>query len=111
MRTQLLALALAVGAAAGRAYADDAKPATTPEIKNTFAFDVTAPKKKCKQVKGALLKKLATYTCGPLQGVETASGKPAVAECVAKKGRSTFLLFAASADCEEERTTQLANGY
>jgi hypothetical protein len=110
MRTQLLALALAAGAFAGIASAEVVKPRPAPEIKNTFAFDVMKPAKKCKQVTGSLLKKLAKYTCAPLQDVGTASGKPAVAECVAKKGSSTFLLFAAAADCEEERETQRANG-
>jgi hypothetical protein len=82
------------------------------KIENTFGFDTMKPKTKCAKVTGALLKKLTTsYACAAPDGsVGTASGKVQVAGCKAKKGKSEFMLFATTADCNEERETQLANG-
>lgn len=83
------------------------------DIKNKFAFDIMAPKKKCAKVTGALQKKLdKTYTCTAptADSPGSASGKPIAATCETKgKKPSTFLLFAAEADCKEEREAQLAN--
>jgi hypothetical protein len=83
--------------------------ADPPPIKGTFGFDVTRPKQKCAKVEGALLAKLKSYTCTK-PDADSASGKPSVASCQAKKGSSMYMLFATAADCNEERETQLANG-
>ncbi len=80
-----------------------------PALPGTFGFDVFKPRKACTKVTGALLTKLKAYQCvGP--ATNTASGKPTVATCKAKRGRSEYMLFATAADCNEERETQLANG-
>lgn len=104
MRVMLLVVVLGVlGASAARAEAPAA-----PVIANTFGFDYFKPEKsKCVKITGALLKKLAKFTCEPESG--TASGKPAVASCRNKKNTSGYMLFATLADCQEERETQLAN--
>ncbi|MEO7731201.1 MAG: hypothetical protein ABIY55_09535 [Kofleriaceae bacterium] len=49
------------------------------------------------------------YTCSK-PDTDSASGKPWLASCQAKKGGSMYMLFATAADCNEERETQLANG-
>lgn len=86
--------------------------ADPPQIKNSYGFDVMKPKTKCVKVAGAVVTKLAKqYTCAaPADPTASASGKPMLAECPAKKGTSRYLLFAAQKDCNEERETQLANG-
>lgn len=92
---------------AAPALAGPAKPA---RIEGSFGFDVMKPRAKCARVTGALLTRLSKgYRCGPSE-TDTASGVKTVAVCKAKTGDSQFLLFAASADCENERETQLANG-
>lgn len=91
-----------------------AEPKPPPVIKGTFAFDVLHPKAKCRKVAGTLLRELErAFLCvGPDPSVGTASGKPLVARCVDRKPKkkAEWLLFASSADCAEERETQLANG-
>jgi hypothetical protein len=87
-----------------------AEPAKPPKLEGAFAFDVMKPRAKCAKVTGALLTRLTkSYSCGPAES-DTASGVKTVAVCKAKTGDSQFLLFAANADCENERETQLANG-
>lgn len=87
-----------------------AEPAKAPRLEGSFAFDVMKPRTKCAKVAGALLTRLTKgYTCGPAE-TDSASGAKIVAACKAKKGDSQFLLFTTNADCENERTTQLANG-
>jgi hypothetical protein len=99
-----LALVMMVGL--GVAHAE---PPAAPAIQNTFGFDVFKPTQACAKVTGALLAKLKAYRCGPSE-TGTASGKPTVATCKAKRGHSEYMLFATAADCTEERETQLANG-
>jgi hypothetical protein len=87
-----------------------AEPAQPAKLEGSFAFDVMKPRAKCARVTGALRTRLGTsYRCGPAE-TGTASGVKPVAVCKAKTGDSQFLLFAAVADCENERETQLANG-
>lgn len=83
--------------------------AEAPAIQGTFAFDVFKPRRACAKVAGALLAKLKAYDCAP-STVGSASGKPTVATCTARRGDSTYMLFASAADCTLERETQLANG-
>jgi hypothetical protein len=93
---------------AAPALAGPAKPA---KLEGSFAFDVMkSTTTKCAKVTGALLARLnKDYRCGPADS-DTASGVKTVAACKAKTGDSQFLLFATSADCENERQTQVANG-
>jgi hypothetical protein len=92
---------------AAPALAEPAKPA---KLEGSFAFDVMKPRTKCAKVTGALLTRLSkSYSCGPAE-TDTASGVKTVAACKAKTGDSQFLLFTTSADCENERQTQVANG-
>jgi hypothetical protein len=87
-----------------------AEPARPAKLEGSFAFDVMKPKIKCAKVTGALLTKLnKSYRCGPADS-DTASGVKTVAVCKAKTGDSQILVFATTADCENERQTQLANG-
>lgn len=95
--------ALMLGALSARAEA--------PAIAGTFGFDWLRPKRsRCAKIEGALLAKLQKgYACGPADS-GSASGKPIVATCKAKKGESEYLLLPTAAACKEERETQLANG-
>jgi hypothetical protein len=96
------------------ALAEPAKPPASPpspKIEGTFGFDVMkSVSTKCAKVTGALLTKLTKdYRCAP-PTVQSASGVAVVASCAAKKGDSSYMLFATNHDCEEERQTQVANG-
>ena len=96
-------------ALAGAAAAEPAKPVPVTAITGTYGFDVAKPKRACAKVTGALLAKLKAYRCATPEA-ESASGKPVVATCTARRGGSEYMLFAKAADCTEERETQLANG-
>jgi len=102
MRTLLVVFGLLVAAPA---------IADAPDIKGSFGFDYMKPKSsKCAKVTGALLTKLTkSYTCAAVDEGSTASGKPGVADCKAKKGTSQYLLLKTMEDCKLERQTQLDN--
>jgi hypothetical protein len=104
----VVALAGLVAAAHAERPAVPAAP-PAPALQGTFGFDVFKPKRACAKVTGALLTRLRSYRCGPAE-TDTASGKPTVATCKARRDRSEYMLFATAADCNEERETQLANG-
>ena len=93
------------------AAADPAPAPAAPAIKNTYAFDWSSlHTSKCAKVTGALLTKLTkSYTC-KVPDIGSASGKPLIAVCTAKKGNSEYFAFGSAKDCNEERETQLANG-
>lgn len=89
-----------------------AEPPPQPPIKNKFAFDVMHPEASCRKVTGKLLRDLERRFLCVAGGSDTASGRPTDAQCTERtaKPKRLFLVFAAKADCIEERETQLANG-
>jgi hypothetical protein len=113
---KIFAIAATLGLSLSTAAADTVDSAT---LKDSFAFNGMKPEAKCKKVTKATLKKIKKFTCEPATSdrtiagpVATASQRPALAECDLKKGDSvsiSYLFFANLDDCENERTTQLAN--
>jgi hypothetical protein len=119
MKAVLIALVVCLSVPAVPAVADPdpappvgAQPVPVP-LKGLFAFDWFKIKKsKCAEIKGALLTRIKkSYDCTPPDDANaSASGKPIVATCQARKAKSEYVVFATKADCVEERETQLANG-
>src|SRR5262245_50361941 len=90
IKTMLLVLVLAAPAAA------EPQPAA-PALEGKFAFDWNRPKSsKCVKVTGKLRATLEkSYTCRAPRADDSgsASGKPIVAICPAKKGESEYLVL------------------
>ncbi|MBK8482243.1 MAG: hypothetical protein IPL40_13930 [Proteobacteria bacterium] len=82
----------------------------TSALAAKYAFDWSRIEKSpCQQIKARLLRTLkAKYTCS-VATTRAGSGKPILARCSAKHGRSEYLVFESAADCNDEREDQLAN--
>ena len=111
MRDVIAMCLLLAGAGALAAVPARADAPAAAALEGSFAFDWLKPKKsRCTKVEGALLATLKKgYACAPADS-GSASGKPILLTCRAKRGKSEYMLFSTAAACAEERETQLANG-